>query len=77
MARPPRPLNLNIPPTQLQPRTALQTTIEQQAIRTDVVTRSFSGRWSKQPHHHRNLANGRCQRQRHRQGTNGGRHLLP
>ena len=41
MATPPRPLNLNIPTTPMQPRTALQTTIEQQAIRTDVVTRSF------------------------------------
>ena len=41
MAAPAQPLNLNIPTTPMQPRTALQTTIEQQAIRTDVVTRSF------------------------------------
>ena len=42
LATPPAPLNLSIPTTPMQPRTALQTTIEQQAIRPDtVVARSF------------------------------------
>ena len=41
MAAPPPPLNLNIPATPMQARTALQTTIEQQAIRPDAVVRSF------------------------------------
>lgn len=35
------PLNLSIPAAKLLPRTALQTTIEQQAIRPDAMTRSF------------------------------------
>jgi hypothetical protein len=35
------PLNLSVPTTKLPPRTALQTTIEQQAIRPDAVARSF------------------------------------
>ena len=38
---PAQPLNLNIPSAKLPPRTALQTTIEQQAIRPDAVARSF------------------------------------
>lgn len=41
MAAPPSPLNLNIPTTPIQPRTALQAAIEQQAIRPDAVARSF------------------------------------
>ncbi len=35
------PLNLSIPAAKLPPRTALQTTIEQQAIRPDAMARSF------------------------------------
>lgn len=38
---PAAPLNLTIPTAQLPPRTALQTTIEQQAIRPDAIARSF------------------------------------
>ena len=38
---PTAPLNLTIPTDQLPPRTALQTTIEQQAIRPDAIARSF------------------------------------
>lgn len=35
------PLNLTVPTTKLPPRSALQTTIEQQAIRPDAMARSF------------------------------------
>ena len=38
---PAAPLNLTIPTAQLPPRTALQATIEQQAIRPDAIARSF------------------------------------
>ena len=41
LAAPPPPLNLSIAATPMQARTALQTTIEQQAIRPDAVARSF------------------------------------